>query len=76
MWHETCRRAEKKGERMVEWNEEMGRVVAEMRRAFEEWLQGSDRVTYCRYRAQRLVVKLAVQASKRMADRRWGEIGE
>ena len=29
--------------------------------------------TYNRYRAQRVVVKLAVQAAKRMADRRWGE---
>ena len=31
-----------------------------------------DRVTYDRYRAQRVAVKLAVQAAKRMADRRWG----
>ena len=31
-----------------------------------------DRVTYDRYRAQRVAVKLAVQAAKRM-DRRWGE---
>ena len=30
-------------------------------------------VTYDRYRAQRVAVKLAVQAAKRMADRRWGE---
>ena len=55
------------------WNEEVGRAVAEKRRAFEEWLQRRDRVTYDRYRAQRVVVKLAVQAAKRMADRRWGE---
>ena len=41
--------------------------------AFEEWLQRRDRVTYDRYRAQRVAVKLAVQAEKRMADRRWGE---
>ena len=47
--------------------------MAEMRRAFEEWLQRRDRVTYDRYRAQRVAVKLAVQAAKRMADRRWGE---
>ena len=51
----------------------MGRVVAEKRRAFEEWLQRRDRVTSDRYRAQRVAVKLAVQAAKRRADRRWGE---
>ena len=55
------------------WNEEVGRAVAEKRRAFEQWLQRRDRFTYDRYRAQRVVVKLAVQAAKRMADRRWGE---
>ena len=43
------------------WNEEVGRAVAEKRRAFEEWLQRRDRVTYERYRAQRVVVKQAVQ---------------
>ena len=51
----------------------MGRAVAEKRRAFEEWLQRRDNVAYDRYRAQRVVVKLAVEAAKRMADRRWGE---
>ena len=51
------------------WNEEVGRAVAEKRRAFEEWLQRRDMVTYDRYRAQRVAVKLAVQAAKRMADR-------
>ena len=55
------------------WNEEVGRAVAEKRRAFEEWLQRRDRVTYDRYRAKRVAVKLEVQAAKRMADRRWGE---
>ena len=55
------------------WNEEVGRAVAEKRRAFEEWLQRIDRVTNDRYRAQRVVVKLAVKVTKRMADRRWGE---
>ena len=55
------------------WNEEVGRAVSEKGRAFEEWLQRRDRVTYDRYRAQRVVVKLAVQAASRMADRRWGE---
>ena len=53
-------------------NEEVGRAVPEKRRAFEEWLQRRDRVTYNRYRAQRVAVKLAVQAAKRVADRRWG----
>ena len=54
-------------------NQEVGKAVAEKRRAFEEWLQRRDRVTYKRYRAQRVAVKLAVQAAKRMADRRCGE---
>ena len=54
-------------------NEEVGIVVAETRRAFEEWLQRRDRVTYDRHRAQSVAVKLAVQAAKRLADRRWGE---
>ena len=30
------------------WNEQVGRVVAERRRAFEEWLQRRDKVTYDR----------------------------
>ena len=51
----------------------MGRAVVGKRRAFEEWLQRRDRVTYDRYRAQRVVVKQAVQAAKIMTDRRWGE---
>ena len=46
----------------------MGEAVAEKRSAVEEWLQRRDRVTYDRYRAQRVAVKLAVQAAKRMAD--------
>ena len=50
------------------WNEEIGRVVAEKRRAFEELLQRRDWVTYDRYQAQRVAVKLAVQAAKRMVD--------
>ena len=60
------------------WNDEVGRAVAEKRRAFEEWLHRRARVTYDRYRAQRVAVKLAVQAAKRMADRNgesdWGMI--
>ena len=51
------------------WNEEVGRVVAEKRRAFEEWFQRRDRVTYDRYRAQIVVVKQAAQAVKRKTDR-------
>ena len=59
------------------WNEEDCRAVAEKRRAFEEWLQRRDRLTYDRYRAQRFVVKRAVKVAKRMADWRWGRsIGE
>ena len=49
------------------WNEEVGRAVGEKRRAFEEWLQRRDRVTY-----DRVAAKLAVQAAKRMVDRRCG----
>ena len=35
----------------------MGEAVAEKRRAFEELLQRKVRVTYDRYRTQRMVVK-------------------
>ena len=45
----------------------------EKRRAFEEWLQRRDRVTYDRYRAQSAVVKRAVQVTKSMADLGTGE---
>ena len=55
------------------WNEEVGRAVAEKRRAFQEWLQRRDRITYDRYRAQRVVVRVAVQVANRMEDQRWGE---
>ena len=55
------------------WKEEVGRAVAKTRRAFEEWLQRIDKVTYDRYQAHRVAVKQAVQAAKRMAGRRWGE---
>ena len=71
MWHETCRRAEKKGSEW--WNEEVGMAVAEKRRAFEEWLQRRDRVTYDRYRAHRVVEKLAVQAQKKNRGPAMGE---
>ena len=37
------------------WNEEVGRAVAEQRRAFEEWLQRRDVDTYDRYRTQRVL---------------------
>ena len=50
----------------------MGRAVAEKRRA-EECLQRRDRVTYDRYRAQRVVVKRAVQVAKRMAGNDWND---
>ena len=42
----------------------MGRAVTKKRRAFEEWLQRRDWVTYDRYRAQRGVVKWAVELQK------------
>ena len=51
------------------WNEDVReRAVAEKRRAFVEWLQRRDRVTYDRFRAHRVVVKRGVQVAKRMAD--------
>ena len=53
-----------------EWWNEVGRAVTEKRRAFEESLQRRDRVTFDRYRAQRVVVKLPVHAAKIMVDRR------
>ena len=54
-------------------NEAVGRAVAEKRRAVEEWLQRRDRVTFDRYRAQRVVVKWAVKVAKTIADGFWGE---
>ena len=39
------------------WWSEVGVAVAEKRRAFEEQLLRSDRVTHDMYRAQRAVVK-------------------
>ena len=52
--------------------------VAERRRAFEEWLQRRDRVTYDRYRAQRVVLKRAAQVAIRWrtgdGERDWGMI--
>ena len=62
MWHVGGQR--RKGSEW--WSEEVGRAVAEKRRAFEAWLQRRDRVTYDRHRAQRVAIKLAVQAAKRM----------
>ena len=64
-----------------EWcNEEVGRAVAEKRRAFKEWLQRRDRVTYYRYWAQRVAVKLAVQAAKKCrtcdGESDWGMISK
>ena len=47
--------------------------MAEKRRAFEEWLQRRDRVTYDRYWAQRVIVKQLVQTAKIMGHQRWGE---
>ena len=42
--------------------------MAEKRRAFEEWLQRRERVTYDRYWAQRVVVKWAVKVAKIISD--------
>ena len=56
-----------------EWWNEVGRAVSEKRRVFEEWLQRTDKVAYDRYQAQRVAVKLAVQAAKRMVAWRLGE---
>ena len=60
------------------WNKEVGKAVAEKRRAFDEWLQRRDKVTYDRYRAQRVAVKLAVKLQKewRTGDEEsdWGMI--
>ena len=39
------------------WSEEVSVLVAEKRRAFEEWLQRRDGVTRDTYRAQRAVVE-------------------
>ena len=57
-----------------ECNEEVGRAVAEKRRAFEEWLQRRDKVSYDRYRAQRVAVKLAVQAAKKNGGPAMGRV--
>ena len=54
------------------WNQEVGRAVAEKRRAVEEWLQRRDRVTYDRYRARSVVAKLAVL----VANEWWTSDGE
>ena len=45
------------------WNEQVSGAVAE-REAFEEWLEGSDTVTYDRYRVQRVVGKRGVKLQK------------
>ena len=55
------------------WSEEVSVAVAEKRRAFEEWVQRRDMVTYDRYREQKAVVKQRVKVAKRMADWSQGE---
>ena len=55
------------------WNEEVGRAVAEREELLRNGIREELGVTYDRYRAQRVAVKLAVQAAKIMADWRWGE---
>ena len=51
----------------------MGGAVAEKRRAFMEWLQRRDRVSYDRSKAQRVGVKQAAKVADRMADWLWDE---
>ena len=50
----------------------MKEAVASKKRAFEEWLQKRDGVTYDRYRGERSVVKRVVKEAKKRADARWG----
>ena len=54
------------------WNEEVGRAAVKKRRAFEEWLQRRDRVTYDRYRAQRVAVKLKKEWRTGDGESDWG----
>ena len=60
------------------WNEEAGGAVAEKRRAFEDWLQQRDRVTYGRYRAHRVAVnwqsKLQKECRTGDGESDWGMI--
>ena len=56
------------------WNEEVGRRWPKREELLENGFREEIRlVTYCRYRAHRVVVKRAVQVAKIMADQRWGE---
>ena len=55
------------------WNEEVGKAGAEKRRAFEEWLQRRNRVTYDRYRVQR-VAKLQKEWQTGDGESNWGMI--
>ena len=47
------------------WKGEVGGAVTEKRRALEEWLQRRHRVTFDRYRAQRVDLKRAVKGAKK-----------
>lgn len=59
------------------WSEEVGTAVGEKRKAFEEWLQNKNDVTYERYKTKKLEVKRKVREAKRAADWRWGQkLGE
>ena len=48
------------------WNQEVGWAVAEKIKAFEQWLQKRDGVTYDRHQARRMVVKRAVKVEWRI----------
>ena len=54
------------------WNEEVEAAVLEKRRAYEEWLQRGNDISYESYRQKRLEVKRIVREAKRNADVRWG----
>ena len=53
---------------MKKWVKRLPKREELLRNGFREKI-----FTYDRYRAQRVVVKLAVQVAKRMAEQRWGE---
>ena len=53
-----------------EWWNEVGRAVAEKRKAFEEWLQRRDRVTYDGYLGTESGCETGSPSCKKMANRR------
>merc|ERR1711915_38529 len=55
------------------WNEEVKRKVEEKKKAFEEWLQKDNVLSYERYKEKKVEVKRKVREAKRTADFRWGQ---